>query len=44
MNYIKATDILPPEVLDLIRNYVTCGYIYIPKKEGNRKWVIPQSF
>lgn len=37
MSYVKASDVLPSEVLDLIRNYVEYGYIYIPKKEGSRK-------
>jgi Mor family transcriptional regulator len=37
MSYIKATDILPKEILDLIQNYVDGEYIYIPRKECNRK-------
>jgi len=37
MSYIKATDVLPDEVLDLIQKYVEGEYIYIPKKECNRK-------
>jgi len=37
MSYIKATDVLPKEVLDLIQKYVEGKYIYIPKKECNRK-------
>ncbi|MBU3127713.1 hypothetical protein G9F71_018515 [Clostridium sp. FP2] len=37
MSYIKATDVLPKEVLDLIQKYVEGEYIYIPKKECNRK-------
>lgn len=37
MSYIKATDVLPEEVLDLIQKYVEGEYIYIPKKECNRK-------
>ena len=38
MSYIKATDVLPEEVLDLIQKYVEGEYIYIPKKECNRKF------
>ena len=37
MSYIKATDVLPQELLDLIQRYVEGEYIYIPKKECNRK-------
>ena len=37
MSYIKATDVLPQELLDLIQKYVEGEYIYIPKKECNRK-------
>jgi len=37
MSYIKATDVLPKEILDLIQKYVEGEYLYIPKKECNRK-------
>ena len=37
MSYIKAADVLPEEVLDLIQKYVEGEYIYIRKKECNRK-------
>lgn len=37
MSYIKATDVLPDEILDLIQQYVEGEYLYIPKKEGSRK-------
>ncbi|MEW9094685.1 MAG: CD3324 family protein [Clostridiaceae bacterium] len=37
MCYIKAEDIFPKEIMDLIWEYVEGEYIYIPKKEGNRK-------
>lgn len=37
MSYIKATDVLPEELLDLIQNYIDGEYIYIPRKESNRK-------
>jgi Mor family transcriptional regulator len=37
MSYIKAADVLPDEVLDLIQKYVEGEYLYIPKKECNRK-------
>lgn len=37
MSYIKATDILPEEILNLIQQYVEGEYLYIPKKEGSRR-------
>ncbi|MBU5484467.1 hypothetical protein KQI86_09010 [Clostridium sp. MSJ-11] len=37
MCYIKAEDIFPKEIMDLIWEYVEGKNIYIPKKEGNRK-------
>lgn len=37
MSYIKATDVLPEELVNLIQNFIEGEYIYIPRKEGNRK-------
>lgn len=37
MSYIKATDVLPEELLHLIENYIDGKYIYIPRKECNKK-------
>lgn len=37
MGYRKAEKILPPEVVALIQQYVDGEYIYIPRKEENRK-------
>ncbi|QSX05715.1 hypothetical protein JYG23_13775 [Sedimentibacter sp. zth1] len=37
MSYIKAVEVLPEELLDLIQKYVEGEYIYIPKKKCNRK-------
>ena len=37
MCYIKAKEILPMEVIELIQKYVEGESIYIPKKESNRK-------
>ncbi|MDS0526038.1 CD3324 family protein [Clostridium sp. SHJSY1] len=37
MCYIKAKDILPKEVIEIIQKYVEGEYIYIPRKECNRK-------
>lgn len=37
MSYVKAADVLPKEILDLIQDYIDGEYIYIPKKECNKK-------
>ncbi|MBU5591288.1 hypothetical protein KQI89_05900 [Clostridium sp. MSJ-4] len=37
MCYIKAEDIFPKEIIDLIHQYVDGEYIYIPKKQNNKK-------
>lgn len=39
MSYLRAEEILPKEVLDLIQQYVDGQMIYIPRKEGcQRSW------
>ncbi|MGL6173646.1 MAG: CD3324 family protein [Cellulosilyticaceae bacterium] len=39
MCYIKAKDVLPTEVIEIIQKYIEGEYIYIPKKVENRqKW------
>lgn len=37
MNYIKAQNVLPEEILKLIQEYVDGEFIYIPRKNGNEK-------
>lgn len=37
MSYIKADNILPKEMIELIQKYVDGEYLYIPRKEDNRK-------
>ena len=37
MSYVKAVDVLPNEILELIQKYVDGEYIYIPRKEENKK-------
>lgn len=37
MGYIKAEEILPIELIELIQQYVDGRNIYIPRKEGNRQ-------
>lgn len=40
MRYQKANEILPKELVELIQSYMDGGYVYIPRKEENRKsWV-----
>lgn len=36
MRYVKAQDILPPELLDRLQQYVDGAYLYIPRKQENR--------
>jgi Mor family transcriptional regulator len=38
MSYIKAADVLPEELMDKIQDYIDGEYIYIPRKECNRKF------
>ncbi len=37
MSYIKAEQILPKEIIERIQTYIDGEYIYIPRKECNRK-------
>lgn len=37
MKYIKATDVLPVEILEIIQEYIDGEYIYIPRKCKNHK-------
>ncbi|WP_332841337.1 CD3324 family protein [Paraclostridium bifermentans] len=37
MKYKKAQNILPKDVLDLVQKYIDSDYIYIPKKDKNKK-------
>lgn len=37
MRYQKANEILPKELVELIQSYMDGGYVYIPRKEENRK-------
>ena len=37
MRYVKAQDVLPEEILNLLQNYVDGAYLYIPRKEGKQK-------
>lgn len=37
MSYQKATDVLPEELIAILQNYVDGEYLYIPRKESNKK-------
>ena len=37
MGYIKAEEILPVEIIELIQQYVDGTNIYIPRKQENRQ-------
>ena len=37
MKYIKAQNVLPEELIELIQKYVDGEYIYIPRKDGKKK-------
>ena len=37
MSYIKAEDILPPELLREVQRYVDGEFIYIPRVSGHKK-------
>lgn len=39
MKYIKAIDVLPKEVLEIIQEYIDGEYLYIPRKcENYKSW------
>lgn len=37
MNYVKAKNVLPSELLEKIQEYAAGTYLYIPQKCENRK-------
>jgi Mor family transcriptional regulator len=37
MSYIKAADVLPKQLVQIVQNYIDGEYIYIPRKEAARK-------
>ncbi|RGZ00878.1 hypothetical protein DXA13_03010 [Clostridium sp. AM58-1XD] len=37
MSYMKAADVLPQELIDKIQDYIDGGYIYVPRKDTNRR-------
>lgn len=39
MKYIKAIDVLPKEILEIIQEYIDGEYLYIPRKcENHKSW------
>lgn len=37
MGYIRAEEILPSNIIELIQGYIDGESIYIPRKESNKK-------
>lgn len=37
MRYQRASEIMPEELVELIQNYIDGEYIYIPRKQENKK-------
>ncbi|WP_455582606.1 CD3324 family protein [Dysosmobacter sp.] len=37
MRYMKAGDVLPPDLIDKIQSYIDGEYLYIPRRASNRK-------
>lgn len=37
MRYVKAKNILPNDIIQIIQEYIDGEYIYIPRKNGNEK-------
>lgn len=37
MKYVKADNVLPEEIIEIIQSYIDGEYLYIPRKKGNEK-------
>ena len=37
MRYMRAADVLPPDLLEQIQAYIDGEYLYIPRRETERK-------
>ena len=37
MDYIRAAEILPQELIEQLQQYVDGAAVYIPKKEGEKR-------
>lgn len=38
MGYRKAADVLPPELIEMIQQYIDGETLYIPKKNARQNW------
>ncbi len=39
MKYVKAQDVLPEEIIEILQKYIDGKYLYVPKKENtHKKW------
>ena len=37
MKYVKAQDVLPEEILEILQKYIDGKYLYVPKKKDSHK-------
>ena len=37
MKYVKAQDVLPEEIIEILQKYVDGKYLYIPRNNENQK-------
>lgn len=37
MKYVRAENILPESIIEIIQDYIDGEYLYIPRKKGNEK-------
>ena len=37
MKYVRAKDVLPEEIIEIIQEYVDGKYLYVPRKNENYK-------
>lgn len=37
MKYVRAENVLPDSIIEIIQDYIDGEYLYIPRKKGNEK-------
>ena len=37
MDYVKAVDVLPAELLEMVQEYAAGTYLYVPQRRGSRR-------
>lgn len=37
MKYVKALDVLPAEIIEIIQEYIDGEFLYVPRKNANQK-------